>query len=127
MSGSANPPRKPPRWSGSDAALHAVQVAFDVEAAVLEAVRHAAFENNLSSPDQIRHILGLSASRRPKRPRLTVTLTLDDYEVLGARYGLPVEKRLAIKERVTQELIDFADRKMTRDRRKSPISDNRRS
>ncbi|MDR2164427.1 MAG: hypothetical protein LBO79_02105 [Zoogloeaceae bacterium] len=101
-------PKKPARWQGSDAALHAVQVAFDVEAAVLEAVRRAAFANNLSNSDQIRHILGLAVSRRPKRLRLTVTLTPEDYETLGNRYGLATENRLAIKERVTQALIDFA-------------------
>ncbi|MDR2689460.1 MAG: hypothetical protein LBB76_06845 [Azoarcus sp.] len=104
-------PQKPPRWLGSDAALHAVQVAFDVEATVLEAVRHAAFENNLSNSDQIRKILGLLVSRRPKRPRLTVSLTQEDYETLGERYGLDAKDRLAIKERVTRELIDFASGK----------------
>lgn len=103
--------RKPARWQGSDEALQAVQVAFDVEATVLEAVRRAAFERNLSTPDQIRRILGLSVSHRPKRPRLTVTLTVEEYAALAARYGLDAQNRLAIKERVTQELIDFAQRK----------------
>ena len=60
--------RKPVRWSGSDAALKAVQVAFDVEEAVMESVRGAAFENHLSTSDQIRHILKLEVARRPKRP-----------------------------------------------------------
>jgi hypothetical protein len=96
------------RWQGSDAALHAVQVAFDVEAAVLDAVRRAAFENNISNSDQIRRLLDLKVSRRPKRPRLTLTLTLEDYETLGKRYGLDAGDRLAIKESVTQDLIDFA-------------------
>ncbi len=100
--------RKPARWSGSDDALRAVQVAFDVEQAVLDAVRTAAFHNNLSTSDQIRQLLKLSSATRPKRPRLTVSLTSQDYELLAARYGLPVDDRLAIKERVTQELIRFA-------------------
>ena len=107
--------RRPVRWQGSDEALRAVQVAFDVEVAVLEAVRHAAFERNLSTSDQIRHILGLSVSRRPKRPRLTVTLTPEDYAALVARYGFDAQDRLAIKERVTQELIDFARKKSKAD------------
>ena len=100
--------RKPARWRSSDAALHAVQVAFDVEAAVLEAIRQAAFENGLSNSDQIRSCLGLAVHRNPKRPRLTVTLAPEDYEALARRYGIPAKDRLAIKERVTQELIDFA-------------------
>jgi hypothetical protein len=101
-------PRKPARWQGSDAAIRAVQVAFDVEATVLDAVRRAAFDNQLSTSDQIRRVLGLPVTRRPKRPRLTVSLTPDDYAVLGARYGVDADDRLAIKERVTRELIAFA-------------------
>jgi hypothetical protein len=106
-----NPPRTAVLWSGSDAAPHAVQVAFDVESNVLDAVRCAAFRNNLSNADQIRSILGLEVIHRPKRPRLTVTLSADDYEILSARYGLHTKERLSIKERVTQELVDFANRK----------------
>ncbi|GAA5169586.1 hypothetical protein [Viridibacterium curvum] len=100
--------RKPARWQSSDEAIRAVQVAFDVEEAVLSAIRRAAFDSNLSTSDQIREILGLSVSSRPKRPRLTVSLAQGDYELLGERYGLPPDDRLAIKERVTRELIAFA-------------------
>ncbi|PTD98079.1 hypothetical protein [Pseudothauera lacus] len=100
---------KPARWKDSDDALRAVQVAFDVEARVLEAVRRAAFENNLSMPDQVRNLLGLPVTHRPKRPRLTVSLTPADYQMLAARYGLPADDLLAIKERAAGELIDFAD------------------
>ncbi|MPN16794.1 hypothetical protein SDC9_164141 [bioreactor metagenome] len=100
---------KPPRWQGSDEAIRAVQVAFDVEATVLEAVRRAAFEGNLSTSDQIRKVLGLQVNHRPKRPRLTVSLTQADYNVLAQRFGLDANDRLAIKERVTRELIQFAE------------------
>lgn len=101
---------RPPRWQGSDDAIRAVQVAFDVEADVMEAVRRAAFEHNRSSSDQIRAILGLSVATRPKRPRLTVSLTPDDYAALAQRYDVEADDRLAIKERVTAELIAFAAR-----------------
>lgn len=100
--------KKPARWTSSDEALKAVQVAFDVEEAVLNAVRKAAFDNSLSTSDQIRALLELPITERPKRPRLTVSLTTQDYEVLAARFGLSVDDRLAIKERVTRELISFA-------------------
>jgi hypothetical protein len=101
--------RRPARWQSSDAAIKAVQVAFDVEEAVLEAVRRAAFDANRSTSDQIRSLLGLTTASRPKRPRLTVSLTADDYELLAARYGLTADDRLAIKEQVTRELIAFAE------------------
>jgi hypothetical protein len=101
---------KPPRWRGTDEAIRAVQVAFDVEAAVLDAVRRAACESGLSTADQIRTVLGLEVLRRPKRPRLTVSLTPADYGILAERYGLAADDRLAIKERVTRDLIDFAEK-----------------
>jgi hypothetical protein len=100
--------RKPVRWKGSDEALRAVQVAFDVEQAVLEAVRAAAFQNNLSTSDQIRRLLALPTARRPVRPRLTVSLNAEDYAMLADRFGLDREDRLAIKERVAAELMRFA-------------------
>lgn len=100
--------RKPARWKGSDDAIKAVQVAFDVEETVMEAVRRAAFEHHVSPSDQIRRLLSLPTAERPKRPRLTVTLSADDYVLLGQRYGLAAEDRLTIKEKVTEELIRFA-------------------
>jgi hypothetical protein len=99
---------KPVRWQGSDEAIRAVQVAFDVEEAVLEAVRTAAFEQHVSTSDQIRQVLGLATTSRPKRPRLTVSLSGADYEFLAKRYGLAADDRLAIKERATRDLIAFA-------------------
>ena len=100
--------RKPARWAGSDDAIRAVQVAFDVEQAVLEAVRTAAFHNQLSTSDQIRRLLALPTTTKPVRPRLTVSLNGDDYALLAQRFGLDPEDRLGIKERVVAELIRFA-------------------
>ncbi|MFN4117409.1 hypothetical protein [Acidovorax sp.] len=100
-------PRKPARWQGSEPALRAVQVAFDVEEAVMEAIRVAAFHANVSTSTQIRSVLDLPVAARPKRPRLTVTLDAADYELLAQRYGLTPEDRLGIKEAATRELIAF--------------------
>lgn len=101
------PKRPPARWAGSESALRAVQVAFDVEQAVLENIRIAAFHDNVSTSTQIRHVLGLPVAARPKRPRLTVTLDEADYTLLAARYGLAPDDRLGIKEAATRELIAF--------------------
>lgn len=92
-------------------------MAFDVEGEVLNAVRTAAFNNDLSTSDQIRLVLGLAVTRKPKRPRLTVSLSPEDYAILGERYGVPADSHLAIKERVLADLISFADSsKITRRR-----------
>lgn len=99
---------KPEKWQREEKALRAVQVAFDVEEAVIEAVRVAAFHANVSTSAQIRLVLGLPVpKRKPQRPRLTVTLSPADYDILALRYGLDAGDRLAIKEKVTQELVDF--------------------
>lgn len=101
----------PSRWRSSQPALRAVQVAFDVSEAVLQAVRAAAFEANLSNSDQVRVVLGLPLLRQAKRPRLTVSLSEEDYRLLAARYGLDPVDHLAIKERVGAALVAFADRR----------------
>lgn len=114
------PPRsKPQRWQRSDRALEAVQVAFDVEEAVLEAIRVAAFHDNVSTSQQIRSVLGLPVAARPKRPRLTVTLDASDYAMLAERYGLSPDDRLGIKEAATQELIAFVPSRPAPKKRKS--------
>lgn len=101
--------RLPSRWQSVQPALRAVQVAFDVSEAVMQAVRSAAFEANLSNSDQIRTVLGLPVVRQAKRPRLTVSLSAQDYQLLGKRYRLPAQDHLAIKERVSAELMAFAE------------------
>jgi hypothetical protein len=100
--------KRPARWESSDDAIRAVQVAFDVEVGVLEAVRKAAFENQLSTSDQIRRLLNLPTPTRATRPRLTVSLSPQDYELLAQRTGIPAQDRLAIKEHVTKQLLAFA-------------------
>ncbi|UXI68272.1 hypothetical protein [Tahibacter amnicola] len=115
--------RLPSRWRSSEPALRAVQVAFDVSETVMQAIRTAAFESNLSNSDQVRVVLGLPVVRQVKRPRLTVSLSGEDYQLLGSRYGLDASDHLAIKERVAQELFAFAEsqsRSRTRKRAKTP-------
>ncbi len=103
--------RSSPRWTGSDAALRSVQVAFDVEKQVIDAVRYAAFENQLSPSDQIRKILGLPCTSKPLRPRLTVSLSDADYAILAERFGVSAEDKRKIKESLHEALIDFAKQK----------------
>jgi hypothetical protein len=107
--------RGSPRWSGSDAALRAVQVAFDVEKQVIDAVRYAAFESQLSPSDQIRKILGLPYSSKPVRPRLTVSLSDADYALLAERFGVAVDDKRRIKEILHEQLITFAKQQSSQD------------
>jgi len=107
----------PARWRAGQRALRAVQVAFDVNEQVMEAVRSAAYQANLSTSDQIRMLLQLPVAKQIKRPRLTITLSDADYALLGERFALPEDDRLGIKERAAQALLAFADSQPARIRR----------
>lgn len=102
------------RWVSSDAALRAVQVAFDVEQQVIEAVRYAALENQLSPSDQIRKILDLPITSKPVRPRLTVSLSDADYASLALRFGIDADDKRRIKEALHNELIAFSKKQIYR-------------
>ena len=103
-----------PLWTSSDAALRAVQVAFDVEKKVIDAVRFAAFENQVSPSDQIRKILGLPCTSKPLRPRLTVSLSDADYALLAEKFGVALEDKRKIKEALHEALINFAKKQIPR-------------
>ncbi|WP_068544652.1 hypothetical protein [Thalassotalea crassostreae] len=100
----------PDKWSASVKAVKAVQVAFDMDEKVQKEIRKAAVEANLSPSDQIRMILGLPVNKKPKRPRLTVSLSQDDYQILADKYGIDVESQLEIKRKLMDELVDFVDK-----------------
>lgn len=98
------------KWASSNKAIKAVQVAFDMDEKLQYVIRKEALDSGLGPSDQIRKILALPVSKRPKRPRLTVSLSAEDYQVLAEKYGLAADDQLEIKKRVMQELIDHASK-----------------
>ncbi|EWH10835.1 hypothetical protein DS2_06076 [Catenovulum agarivorans DS-2] len=98
------------KWASSNKAIKAVQVAFDMDEKLQYVIRKEALDAGLGPSDQIRNILALPVSKRPKRPRLTVSLSVDDYRVLAEKYGLQADDQLEIKKRVMQELIEHASK-----------------
>lgn len=97
-------------WSESAKTLKAVQVAFEMEQRLAVTIRKLATASGLTASDQIRKIIGLSYSP-PKRPRLTVSLSAEDYQLLGQRYGIDPADTLAIKRAIMETLIEFAEEK----------------
>jgi hypothetical protein len=95
----------PEKWQSSIKAIKAVQVAFDMDEKIQLAIRTQALQAGLSPSDKIRDILGLSINKRPKRPRLTVSLAPDDYKVLAKKYKLAPSQQLEIKKKLMDELI----------------------
>ncbi len=96
----------PEKWQSSVNAMKAVQVAFDMDEKFQLAIRREALEAGLSPSDQIRDILGLPTNKRPKRPRLTVSLSGEDYLLLGEKYGLNPEQQLDIKKKLMEDLVN---------------------
>lgn len=97
----------PEKWQSSVNAAKATQIAFDMDEKIQMAIRREALESGISPSDQIRTILGLSTNKRPKRPRLTVSLSAEDYVELGNKYQLDANQQLEIKKKLMEELITY--------------------
>lgn len=97
----------PEKWSSSAKAVKAVQVAFDIDEKIQFEIRRQALIAGLSPSDQIRTILGLPTNRRPKRPRLTVSLSDLDYQLLAKKYQLSAEQQLDIKRKLMDDLVQY--------------------
>ncbi len=97
----------PEKWQSSVKAVKAVQVAFDMDEKIQLAIRKQALEAGISPSEQIRDILGLPTNKRPKRPRLTVSLSPEDYQLLAEKYELSSEQQLEIKKKLMDDLINY--------------------
>ncbi|WP_448548395.1 hypothetical protein [Thalassotalea fusca] len=95
----------PEKWQSNVKAVKAVQVAFDIDEKIQLEIRKEALESGLSPSDKIREILDLPINKRPKRPRLTVSLSPDDYVLLAEKYQLEPEQQLEIKRKLMDDLI----------------------
>lgn len=101
--------KMPDKWQSSVKAIKAVQVAFDMDEKIQLSIRKQALDAGLSPSDQIRSILGLPVNKRPKRPRLTVSLAPEDYKVLADKYNLQADQQLEIKRKLMDELIEHVN------------------
>ncbi len=101
----------PEKWQSSIKAAKATQVAFDMDEKIQLEIRKEAVEAGLSPSDKIRDILGLPVNKRPKRPRLTVSLSTDDYIALAEKYQLDPEQQLEIKKKLMDDLVHHVSMK----------------
>lgn len=94
----------PSSWEKSTKSIRAVQVIFELEQQESRALRIKAIEKNLSPSDYIREMIGLPR-KKPIRPRLSVSLSEDDYEILADRYKLNPNEKDKIRAKIKQELV----------------------
>ncbi len=104
---------KKPDWSKEEHAVQAVQLAFDLSNDIQRAFRVSAALQDMSTADMVRKVLQLPYRRARARPRLTVTLKDEDFELLAQKYRLDPQDRAAIRHRVAEELQGFARNYLT--------------
>ncbi len=100
----------PKQWKKSENSLKAIQLAFEFNQHISDTIRQHASQQGLSTSDQIRQIIGLQP-KKPVRPRLTVSLSEEDYQYLGRRYHLPADDKNAIRQAIATDLIAFSQQK----------------
>ena len=96
----------PNKWKKSEKSIRAVQVAFELSTKISDVLRDEASASGLSTSDQIRKIIGLSI-KPPKRPRLTITLSHDDYKYLSSKYELEYDDKTGIRQAIREEIIAY--------------------
>lgn len=99
----------PKSWTKSEKNIRAVQVIFELEQAQSKALRIDAINKDLSPSDYIRDIVGLPR-KKPIRPRLSISLSEEDYKTLAKRYKLKPDQKDKIRECMKDELIDAAEK-----------------
>ncbi|MFT7686761.1 MAG: hypothetical protein ACI9FB_002107 [Candidatus Azotimanducaceae bacterium] len=93
------------KWDKEKKAVKAVQVAFDLGEEVSHHIRLEALQKGINPPDRIREILGLPVNSKPVRPRLSISLTDDDFEKLASSFGVSTDDKLRIRQFAAEKLI----------------------
>ncbi len=95
------------KWEREKKAVRAVQLAFDVGEEVNRQIRLEALERNLNPPDRVREILGLPVNGKPVRPRLSISLSEEDFEQLAVQFDTDPADRLKIRQIAAEKLIGY--------------------
>ena len=98
------------KWEGEKRAIKAVQIAFDVGDDVNRKIRLEAVERGINPPDRVRQILGLPVNPKPVRPRLSISLSGDDFVFLAEEFGVAADDKLKIRQLAAEKLIEHLER-----------------
>jgi hypothetical protein len=97
------------KWEGEKRAVKAVQIAFDVGDDVNRKIRLEAVQRGINPPDRVRQILGLPVTPKPVRPRLSISLSDDDFVLLAEEFGVAVDDKLKIRQLAAEKLIQHLE------------------
>jgi len=98
----------PEKWKKEEKAIKAIQMAFDLDEKIQYIIRREALDMEINPSERMRQILGLSSNKTPQRPRLSISLKPDDFDILADRYQVDVTDKRAIKQQVSLELQKYA-------------------
>ncbi len=93
----------PERWKTSDKQIKKMQLAFAFEDLVDKQLKQDALDNGISAASQLRKILNLPYEQ-PLKPRLSVTLSVEDREILAQRYAVDAKDRAYIRLGISREI-----------------------
>ena len=99
---------KTDKWEKQKPAIRATQLAFDLSAQVQKNLKKKAIDADFTPSDMIRNILGLEVKSKKTRQRLTFYLNDEELALLAQRYDIAADDKITIKQKVAEELIEFA-------------------
>ncbi len=97
-------PTLPESWEQEARAVRAVQIAFDLDEDIQKAIRREALEMDMNPSDRIRQLLGLPTRERPRRLRLSISLSEEEIRQLAEQYDLDINDRVSIKHKAAELL-----------------------
>lgn len=101
----AHKAKMPGRWADEKKTIKAVQVAFDVGEEVQQLIRREALQRGINPPDRVRQILGLPITTKPQRPRLSISLSTTDFNILAEKFNTDEQDHLTIRKIAAEKLI----------------------
>jgi len=97
----------PKRFTTSDKQIKKMQLAFEFGHDIEKGLKSEAIANGLSPTAQLRQILSLP-SGIPIKPRLSVTLSHDDLEILADRYHIDPSDRAFMRLNINREVEQYS-------------------
>lgn len=97
-------------WAGERATLKKIQVHFTFTAHASRLLKLDAVNEHMSTTNYLRKLLGLSFAQ-DTRDRIGISLSPDDFDALADRYGVDVDDRESIKQKITSSINSLYDEK----------------
>ena len=97
----------PSKWEKEQRVVKAIQVAFDLSEEAQLQIRTEALNLGINPSDRVRQILGLPVHPRPKRPRLSISLSPKDFQLLSEKFKVNGQDRATIRQKATESLLTY--------------------